>query len=74
MIYNEYLYIQLVNDLLINGNGWVIPYDLSYPLVKSSYEDFNTTEDVDVAMYEQMHNYINDDETLYTSLRELNEK
>ena len=73
MIYNEYLYIQLVNDLMINGNDWVIPYDLSYPLVKSSYEDFLNTEVAEVSMYEQMQNYINDDETLYASLRELNE-
>ena len=73
MIYNEYLYVQLVNVLIIDLNDWSIPYDLSYPLVKSSYEDFNTTEDVDLSMYEQMQNYINDDETLYASLRELNE-
>ena len=73
MIYNEYLYVQLVNVLIIDLNDWSIPYDLSYPLVKSSYEDFKTTEDVDLSMYEQMQNYINDDETLYASLRELNE-
>ena len=73
MIYNEYLYVQLVNVLIIDLNDWSIPYDLSYPLVKSSHEDFNNTEDADLSMYEQMQNYINDDETLYASLRELNE-
>lgn len=74
MLYNEYLYVQLVNDLMINGNDWSIPYDLSYSIVLKSYKDFiNQDLNLELSLYESMLDYINDDETLYASLRELSE-
>lgn len=72
--YSFYLYVNLVNELMINLNDWHIPYDLSFPIVLQSFEDFKVDDfNHNVSEYEAMYDYINDDETLYSELRELNE-
>ena len=64
----------LVNDLIINTNDWSIPYDVSYVLIVASYKDFiNTDTNINISLHDAMSNYINDDETLYSELRERNE-
>ena len=74
MKYNFYLYTMLVNDLIINLNDWVIPYDVSYYLIMLSYKDFVKTDtNINISLYDAMCGYINDDETLYSELRERNE-
>lgn len=74
MKYSFYLYSMLVNDLIINTNDWSIPYDVSYDLILESYEDFiNTDNNITIYLHDAMCDYINDDETLYSELRERNE-
>lgn len=71
MDYNFYLYSQLVHSLMINLNDWYIPYDVSYPLIVQSFKDFsNNDNQFVIPIYEAMQDYINDDETLYASLRD----
>ena len=74
MKYNFYLYSMLVNDLIISVNDWLIPYDVSYDLIVASYNDFVKTDtNINISLYDAMCDYINDDETLYSELREHNE-
>lgn len=74
MKYNFYLYSMLVNDLIIDGNDWLIPYDVSYDLIVASYKDFiNVDQNINISLHDAMCDYINDDETLYSELRERNE-
>ena len=74
MQYSFYLYIMLVNDLIINTNDWSIPYDVSYDLIVTSYKDFIETDThTNISLHDAMSDYINDDETLYSELRERNE-
>ena len=74
MKYSFYLYSMLVNDLVINLNSWVLPYDVSYDLIVASYNDFIKTDtNINISLYDAMCDYINDDETLYSELRERNE-
>ena len=64
----------LVNDLIINTNDWSIPYDVSYDLIVTSYNEFIKTDtNINVSLHDAMSDYINDDETLYSELREHNE-
>lgn len=72
--YSFYLYSMLVNDLIINVNDWSIPYDVCYDLIMSSYKDFAKNDtNINISLYNAMCDYINDDETLYSELRECNE-
>lgn len=72
MIYNTYLFTNLVNDLIINLNDWSIPYDLSYPIVLQAYEEFmNFVFDANLSTYDSMVDFINSNEELYSSLRDL---
>ena len=74
MNYSFYLYSMLVNDLIINANDWSIPYDVSYDLIVTSYNDFIKTDtNINASLHDAMIDYINDDETLYSELRERNE-
>ena len=74
MNYSFYLYSMLVNDLIINANDWLIPYDVSYDLIVTSYNDFiETDSNINISLHDAMLDYINDDETLYSELRERNE-
>ena len=74
MKYDFYLYSMLVNDLIINVNDWSIPYDVSYDLIVASYNDFIKTDtSISTSLYNAMYDYINDDETIYSELRERNE-
>ena len=74
MKYEFYLYSMLVNDLIINTNDWAIPYDVSYDLIVSSYNDFIKTDtNITISLHDAMCDYINDDETLYSELMERNE-
>lgn len=74
MEYSFYLYSMLVNDLIINTNDWSIPYDVSYDLIVTSYKDFVKADtNITVSLHDAMCDYINDDETLYSELRERNE-
>lgn len=74
MKYNFYLYSMSVNDLIINGNDWSIPYDVSYDLIMASYKDFIKNDtNITIPLHDAMCDYINDDETLYSELRERNE-
>ena len=64
----------LVNDLIINTNNWSIPYDVSYDLILESYKDFAKTDtSVAISLHDAIHDHINDDEALYSELRERNE-
>lgn len=64
----------LVNDLIINVNDWSIPYDVSYDLILESYKNFIKTDtNVLISLHDAVYDYINDDETLYSELRERNE-
>ena len=74
MNYSFHLYSMLVNDLIINANDWSIPYDVSYDLIVTSYKDFiETDSNINISLHDAMLDYINDDETLYSELRERNE-
>ncbi|MEG0407438.1 MAG: hypothetical protein RR623_01070 [Bacilli bacterium] len=74
MKYSFYLYSMLVNDLIINVNDWSIPYDVSYDLILESYKNFIKTDtNVLISLHDAVYDYINDDETLYSELRERNE-
>ena len=74
MEYTFYLYSMLVNDLIINSNDWSIPYDASYDLIVASYEDFIKTDtNATISLHDAICDYINNDETLYSELRERNE-
>lgn len=74
MKYSFYLYSMLVNDLIINANDWSIPYDVSYDLIVASYKDFIKTDtNITISLHDAMCDYISDDETLYSELREHNE-
>ena len=74
MNYSFYLYSMLVNDLIINLNDWSIPYDVSYDLIVTSYKGFIKTDtNINVSLHDAMSEYINDDEALYSELRERNE-
>ena len=74
MKYSFYLYSMLVNDLIINTNDWSIPYDVSYDLIVASYNDFiENDSNTNMSLHDAMLDYISDDETLYSELRECNE-
>lgn len=74
MNFNHYLFVNLVNCLIININDWSIPYDASYPIVIQAYEEFVSFDlNYDLNMYECMVDFINSNEELYASLRELAE-
>ena len=74
MNYSFYLYSMLANDLIINTNDWSIPYDVSYDLIVASYNDFIETDtNINISLHDAMCDYISDDETLYSELRERNE-
>lgn len=74
MKYEFYLYSMLVNDLIINVNDWAIPYDISYDLIVASYKDFIKADiNIAISLHDAMCDYINDDEVIYSELRERNE-
>ena len=74
MNYSFHLYSMLVNDLIINTNDWSIPYDVSYDLIVTSYKEFIKTDtNINISLHDAMSEYINDDEALYSKLRERNE-
>ena len=74
MNYSFHLCSMLVNDLIINANDWSIPYDVSYDLIVTSYKDFiETDSNINISLHDAMLDYINDDKTLYSELRERNE-
>ena len=74
MKYGFYLYSMLVNDLIINLNDLSIPYDVSYDLIVASYNDFiENDSNTNMSLHDAMLDYISDDETLYSELRECNE-
>ena len=74
MNYGFYLYSMLVNDLIINTNDWSIPCDVSYDLIVTSYKDFIKTDtNINISLHDAMCDYINNDEALYSEIRERNE-
>ena len=74
MEYNFYLFSRLVHALIIDLNNWSLPYDNEFDLISASYNDFIAEDHNTIkSTYDAMHDFINDDETLYASIRELNE-
>lgn len=75
MNFNHYLFVNLVNDLIINLNDWTIPCNASYLIVMQAYEEFvNFDLNYDLSLYDCMTDFIISNEELYSSLRELAEK
>ena len=74
MEYNFYLFSRLVHALIIDLNNWSLPYDNEFNLISASYNDFIAQDHNTIkSTYDAMYDFINDNETLYTSIRELNE-
>lgn len=74
MEYNFYLFSRLVHALIIDLNNWSIPYDTEFDLISMAYDEFkNQDHNATKSTYEAMHDFINDNEVLYSTLRQLNE-
>lgn len=74
MEYNFYLFSRLVHALIIDLNNWSLPYDTEFDLISLAYDEFkNQDHNAIKSTYEAMHDFINDNEVLYSTLRQLNE-
>lgn len=74
MEYNFYLFSRLVHALIIDLNNWSLPYDTEFDLISMAYDEFkNQDHNAIKSTYEAMHDFINDNEDLYASIREMNE-
>lgn len=74
MEYNFYLFSRLVHALIIDLNNWSIPYDTEFDLISMAYDEFKTQDHNAIkSTYDAMYDFINDNEVLYSTIRELNE-
>lgn len=74
MEYNFYLFSRLVHALIIDLNGWSVPYDTEFNLISDAYLEFKSFDQNTIkSTYDAMHDFINDHESLYASIREMNE-
>ena len=74
MEYNFYLFSRLVHALIIDLNNWSLPYDTEFDLIKMAYDEFKTQDQNAIkSTYDAMYDFINDNEVLYATLRQLNE-
>lgn len=71
--YKFYLFSELVNDLMLDCNHWDIPCDVKFPIIMEAYERFcedEGNEEYEGGLYDFTHSWINDDETMYSDLRD----